>query len=79
MDTVKSLEAYLYLEKLPNYSLRLDSTTATAGKEVDIVPSHGDVSVMATPTRAATGKIEPDLSWSSSISDILPKQLVRSE
>jgi hypothetical protein len=61
LDVIKSLEVYFKLVHMPNLSLRL-SSSAQPGTEVDIVPAHGAVHVMAT--RAGTGKIlSPNHQW----------------
>jgi len=58
LDAIKSLEVYVKLQQLPDLSLRLSKEDAIPGSIVDVVPSHGNVSSMAT--RAAWGTLVDD-------------------
>jgi hypothetical protein len=54
---IKALEVFFKLKDMPDLTLRLSSHEATPGRVVDIVPSHGNVHLLAT--RAAISYIEP--------------------
>lgn len=56
LDALKSLEVYFHLFRLPDLTIRLKVSKATAEKYVDVVPVHGSVACMAT--RAAYGRIK---------------------
>jgi hypothetical protein len=57
LDVIKVLEVFFKLKDMPDLTLRLTSHEATPGRVVDIVPSHGNVHLLAT--RAAISYIEP--------------------
>ena len=55
LDAIKSLQVYFHLRNLPDLNARLKSSNVAPNQEVDIVPSRGSVTCMAT--RAAIGII----------------------
>ena len=57
LDVIKGLEVFFTLNDMPNLTSRLTLHEATPGRVVDIVPSHGNVHLLAT--RAAIAYIEP--------------------
>jgi len=57
LDVIKALEGFFKLNDMPDLTLRLTFHEATTGRVVDIVPSHGNVHLLAT--RAAIAYIEP--------------------
>ena len=61
LDAIKSLEVYFKLLALPDLSLRMTTDTANVGVNVDIVPSHGLVDIMAS--RAAFATIADQAPW----------------
>ena len=62
LDAIKSLEVYFKLADMPDLSSRLTSSEVHDGSLVDVVPSRGCVSVMAT--RGALARIIPQADWS---------------
>ena len=73
LDAVKSLELYLYLLDRPDLSVRLKPEEANPNKEIDIVPSRGNVANMAT--RAGWGKIS-ESRWCDSPHGITPARAI---
>ena len=63
LDVIKALEVHLHLDQLPDLTVRLTAAEATAGRIVDIVPSHGSVTVLAT--RGAVATIEAPGEWTA--------------
>jgi hypothetical protein len=57
LDVIKALEVFFKLNDMPDLTSRLTLHEATPGRVVDIVPSHGNVHLLAT--RAAISYIEP--------------------
>ena len=57
LDATVGTDVFFYLVLLSDFAARLPRAEVVSGKMVDIVPSHGNVSVMNT--RAAVAKIAP--------------------
>ena len=57
LDVIKALEVFFKLNDMPDLTSRLTLHEATPGRVVDIMPSHGNVHLLAT--RAAIAYIEP--------------------
>ena len=61
LDAEYSLKVFFYLLSLDNLMLRLEGNDAVAGAAVDVVPSHGNVGVLAT--RGARATIAESKQW----------------
>jgi len=57
LDVIKALEVFFFLDDLPDLTTRFTPDDVAEGLAVDIVPSHGSVTVLAT--RAAYAIILP--------------------
>jgi hypothetical protein len=72
LDAIASLEVHDALNRLPDLSVRLSPSNAILQCAVDVVPSHGSVTVMAV--RAATGKIVGvDGVWTNTVLGTVPQ------
>ncbi len=74
LDVIKALEVYFSLMELPDLTSRLSTISdATVGMSVDVVPSHGCVSILAT--RAAIGKVTDVTDWACTLPGCKPQTI----
>jgi hypothetical protein len=64
LDVIKAWEVYERLLELPDLTIRIsEEQTRHVGLHIDVVPSSGDVALMAT--RAAIGRVVADQYWTT--------------
>jgi hypothetical protein len=68
LDVIVAMDIYYKLLPLVDLCARLLPSEAKLGLDVDIVPSHGNVQILAT--RGAIGKIVDDTHWTSQFVEI---------
>lgn len=77
-DAASSLDVYLRLAMMPDYSRRLLPPERITGTKVHIVPGHGNVTIMNS--RAAVGILtHSEGDWVNPIKHSTPPQLRRSQ